>query len=111
MREEAPVRQVRITVLKKQFYPELAVQYLTDGVAAGACPILEEGNRFIYTGGAKMPEGLCPWAWLDIYNTVSTLANGGSYYPWYNNPNQSIECCSDGIRPVVFLIEAIEPEE
>lgn len=30
--------QVRITVLKREFYPELADAYLTEGRSVGPCP-------------------------------------------------------------------------
>ncbi len=104
------MKNVTITVVKKQYYPELAKQYLTDGIAAGPCPLLNEGNVFVYTGEARMPEGFCPWAWQDVYGSVSTLANGGSFSPWYSRPNQSVDCCSDGIRPVIFLLETVEKD-
>jgi uncharacterized repeat protein (TIGR04076 family) len=102
------MRNVKITVLKKEFYPEYAAEYLTDGVEAGPCPILETGQEFIYKGGAEMPTGLCPWAWIDIYNGVSSMSNGASLEPWYNRAGLTILCCSDGVRPVVFKIETID---
>ena len=52
-------QKVRITVLKKEFYPEIADAYLTAGREAGPCPILNEGDSFVYAGGAVMPEGRC----------------------------------------------------
>lgn len=53
------MKKVKITVLKKHFYEDLAEAYLTGGAAAGACPLLEEGDVFLYKGGAEMPEGFC----------------------------------------------------
>lgn len=99
-------RQVRITVLKKEFYPELADEYLTEGHAAGPCPILNEGDSFVYEGGAVMPEGFCPWAWIDLYNQISGVA-GREENHWYK-PNIAIGCCTDGVRPVVFRLEGVE---
>ena len=102
------MRKVRITVIKKEFYEAFAEKYLTDGRQVGACPILNEGDVFVYEGGAKMPEGLCPWAWIDIYNGVSAIFNGASFQPWNNRERMQVLCCTDGIRPVSFLIEAID---
>lgn len=102
------MKKVRITVLKKEFYPALAEKYLTDGKEAGPCPLLEEGDTFVFEGEAAMPKGFCPWAWIDIYRSVSALAAGATYSPWYNRERMEIACCTDGIRPVVFLLEAME---
>lgn len=105
------MRKVKITVLKKEFYPEYADEYLTEGKTVGACPILEEGDTFIYEGSAKMPDGFCPWAWIDIYRSVSSMSLGASCTPWNRNAGQTIVCCTDGIRPVVFNVEAIGDNE
>ena len=102
------MKRVRITVLKKEFYPELADAYLTEGRAVGPCSILNEGDSFVFEGEAKMPEGFCPWAWIDIYKGVSALAAGASHSPWNNRDGLQIYCCTDGIRPVVFKLEALE---
>jgi len=104
------MKKVKITVLRKEFYPELADEYLTDGREVGACPILDVGEAFIYNGGAEMPQDFCPWAWIDIYRGVSTLSAGGSLTPWNSYENLQILCCTDGVRPVVFKIEAMEED-
>lgn len=101
------MKKVKITVLHKEFYPHYAQAYLTDGKSVGACPLLEVGDVFIYEGSAKMPDGFCPWAWIDIYRSVTAMASGSSCKPWNNRDGQTIVCCTDGIRPVVFNIEAI----
>ena len=72
------MKRVKITVLRKEFYPEYADAYLTEGREVGPCPMLEAGDEFVFEGGAQMPEGFCPWAWVDIYNSVSALAAGAS---------------------------------
>ena len=104
------MKKVRITVLKKQFYPELADSYLTDGSSVGPCPLLEEGDSFLFISSAIMPEGFCPWAWIDIYHGVSALSAGATYVPWNNKEHMQIRCCTDGIRPVVFSIEVIDED-
>jgi len=102
--------KVKITVLKKCYFEDLAEEYLTDGKAAGACPLLEEGDSFLYEGGAVMPEGFCPWAWIDVYRAVSVLSSQPTGNHWYRFANKRITCCTDGVRPVVFALEAL-PEE
>lgn len=102
------MKKVKITVIKKEFYPEFAEEYLTDGREAGPCPLLNVGDEFLYEGGAEMPKGLCPWAWIDIYRGVSALSAGASYTPWDKKDGLQILCCTDGIRPVAFKIEAFD---
>jgi len=101
------MNKVKITVLKKCFYEELADTYLTEGRAVGPCPLVEEGQTFIYEGSATMPEGFCPWAWIDIYRGVAALSAGATNTPWNKKDGQEIFCCSDGVRPVVFLLERL----
>lgn len=105
------MKRVKITVIRKEFFPELADRYLTEGKTVGACPLLEVGDSFVFEGGAVMPEGFCPWAWHDIYASVSALAAGASYAPWNNRDGQTIVCCTDGIRPVVFDLQALDGAE
>jgi uncharacterized repeat protein (TIGR04076 family) len=102
------MKKVKITVLRKYFYEDLADAYLTEGRAVGPCPLLEEGDEFIFEGNAVMPEGFCPWAWIDIYKGVSSLSNGATYTPWNNRDGIQVLCCTDGVRPVVFLVEAMD---
>ena len=101
------MKKVKITVLRKEFYPDFADKYLTDGKTVGPCPLLEEGDEFIFEGSAKMPEGFGPWAWIDIYRSVSAMSSGATCKPWNNSDGQTIVCCTDGIRPVVFNVEAV----
>jgi uncharacterized repeat protein (TIGR04076 family) len=102
------MRNVKITVLKKHFYPDMADEYLTEGRSVGPCPLLEEGDTFLYKGSAVMPEGFCPWAWIDVYRGISGIAAGATNVPWNNRDGMTILCCTDGIRPVVFRIEAMD---
>lgn len=102
------MKKVRITVLKKEFYTEFADQYLTEGREVGPCSLMNVGDEFIFEGNAKMPEGFCPWAWIDVYGNVSAVASGSTYKPWNKKDGQTVVCCTDGIRPVVFLVEAFE---
>lgn len=103
------MKNVKITVLRMQLYEDLAEKYLTEGKNV-ACDYYQEGDTFLYTGGAQMPENFCPWAWNDLYAEVSALACGATYTPWQKQDGVSIACCSDGIRPVTFLLEAVEKD-
>ena len=105
------MKKVKITVLRKEFYPEYAEDYLTEGASVGPCPLLNEGDTFIFEGNAQMPEGFCPWAWVDIYPSVSAISSGASDTPWNKQDGQTIVCCTDGIRPVVFCVQAISDTE
>lgn len=101
------MKRVKITVLRKEYYSDLAEEYLTDGKETGSCSLLNEGDEFIFEGSATMPEGFCPWAWIDIYHSVSAISSGSTYAPWNKKDGQTIVCCTDGIRPVIFKVEAI----
>lgn len=103
------MKQVRITVLRKQLYRDIAEKYLTDYPDV-ECDFFREGDSFLYTGGAEMPEGFCPWAWVDIYRSVAALSAGGTHTPWQNRDGVNIVCCLDGVRPVTFLLEAVGAE-
>lgn len=100
------MKKVRITVLRKQMYEDFAKEFLTDGVQP--CDFFEEGQTFLYEGGAEKPREFCPWAWIDIYRSVSGLSMGATCTPWQKRDNMSVVCCTDGIRPVTFLLEAME---
>lgn len=104
------MKKVRITVLRKEFYKDFAEEYLTEGEQVGSCALLNEGDTFLFEGNAQMPDGFCPWAWIDIYQSVNAIASGSTFIPWNRRDGQTIVCCTDGIRPVVFKVEAVEDE-
>ena len=101
------MNKVRITVLKREFYHDLAEKYLSEGASVGACPLQNVGDVFLYEGSAEKPEGLCPWAWIDLYSTISTLSAGGDENTWYKHGGTRILCCTDGVRPVAYRLELI----
>jgi len=101
------MKKVKITVLKKHFDKELAAEYGAEGL--GACPMLREGQVF-YADYAK-PEGFCDEAWKAIYQYVFALAHGAGkevfyYGDWIKKPGVAICSCNDGLRPVIFKLEA-----
>lgn len=53
---------------------------------------------------------MCDKAWKSMMEYVMTLAHGGQQFydnEWLNDPNLAVVSCNDGIRPVIFKIEAI----
>jgi len=99
----------KITVLKRSYNKELAEQYVEAELLKkhGPCEIFSEGQEFVTEVFAGIPKGFCPWAWDDLYKALVGFAADGNYGMWYQNKNNLIACCSDGIRPVVFRIEKI----
>lgn len=75
------MKNVKIIVLRKGFYPDLIREHLTEPPEECVCDFFREGDQFLYTGGAEMPAGFCPWAWIDLYRSVSALSCGASYTP------------------------------
>jgi uncharacterized repeat protein (TIGR04076 family) len=97
--------------LETSFNERLATEYGVDGF--GRCPFHKEGEVF-YADYAK-PEGFCDEAWKSIYQFAFALAhgtskNGGLFYhsDWIDKPGLAISSCNDGIRPVVFKLEATD---
>ncbi len=95
---------VRITVLKKVKTGEVFDKYAA-GSMTPECTLMKEGKDYISKGMA-MPEGFCSWAWADIQRDVIHLSLGGEF-PWVKEQGKMVSCCTDGLRPVVFLLERI----
>lgn len=101
----------KITVLKKMSNPDLAEEYLIHGKADCVCTVNKIGREFYTDYDKGMPEGFCPWAWHDIYKYIAILFAGGNMkdsFDYMKDRNIVIASCTDGIRPVVFKIEASE---
>ena len=103
------MKKVKITVLKTTLDRELAAEYGAEGLTA--CPMMREGQVF-YADYAK-PEGLCDEAWKTIYQYVFALAHGAGedvfyYGDWIRTPGVAICSCNDGLRPVIFKLEATD---
>ncbi len=101
------MKKCKITVLRKTFIEDLAKEYGIEGLTA--CPMLQEGQVF-YADYAK-PEGFCDEAWKAIYQYVFALSHGANnnvfyYGDWIKTPGVAICSCNDGLRPVIFKIEA-----
>ena len=105
------MKKVKITVLKTTRDEELIAQYGAEGLTA--CPFHREGQVF-YADYAK-PEGLCDEAWKAIYQYAFALAHGADgdvfyYGDWIRTPGVAICACNDGLRPVIFKLEATDQE-
>lgn len=103
------MKKVKITVLRKTLIKDLAEEYGAEGLTP--CPMLREGQVF-YADYAK-PEGLCDEAWKAIYQYVFALAHGAGkelfyYGDWIRKPGVAICACNDGLRPVIFKLEATD---
>nr|WP_318685399.1 TIGR04076 family protein [uncultured Acetatifactor sp.] len=105
------MRKVKITVLRTMLNEDLAAEYGAEGLKA--CPMHVEGQVF-YADYAK-PEGLCDEAWKAIYQYAFALAHGAGegvfyYGDWIRKPGVAICSCNDGLRPVIFKLEATGEE-
>lgn len=101
------MKKVKITVLKTSLDKELALAYGAEGL--GACPMMKEGQ--IYYADYAKPEGFCDEAWKAIYQYAFALAHGAGsesfyYGDWIRVPGVAICSCNDGLRPVIFKLEA-----
>lgn len=105
------MKKVKITVLRTMLNQDLAEEYGVEGLTA--CPMLREGQTF-YADYAK-PEGFCDEAWKAIYQYAFALAHGADkelfyYGDWIKKPGVAICSCNDGLRPVIFKLEATDEE-
>lgn len=105
------MKKVKITVLQTTFNADLAKEYGAKGLTA--CPMMKEGDVF-YADYAK-PAGFCDEAWKAIYQYVFALAHGAGnslfyYGDWIRKPGVAICACNDGLRPVIFKLEATDEE-
>lgn len=105
------MKKVRITVLKTTLDAELAKEYGAAGLTA--CPMLKQGQ--VFSADYAKPEGFCDEAWKAVYQYVFALAHGADkglfyYGDWIRKPGVAIVSCNDGLRPVIFKLEATEEE-
>jgi uncharacterized repeat protein (TIGR04076 family) len=99
--------EVKITVLKR-FDPSEVFEKspVTPVEPLKACGLFRDGQKFVVGKDVKMPEGFCTSAWVAIYPNVRILSFGGDL-PWFKEKGVVINCCTDGLRPVVFKLERI----
>lgn len=88
------------------WYQELAEQYAVPNL--GMCPFHQKG-QVLYSDGINPPEGMCGVAWQVIGPMVRRLSEGQTVQPtgtWLNEDSICVFACPDGIRPVIFMLEA-----
>ena len=100
---------VRITVLKRAVNCDVCTEYgdvawkLQGGCQP--CGKYEDNQEFISRSG-EMPSGFCSWAWADIQRDVTVLRLGGAK-EWLKQPGTWLASCTDGMKPVIFLLERL----
>lgn len=98
--------RLRITVLRRFKPEEVFERSPIKGAPTGPCELFQDGQVFYVEEDGRMPEGFCGWAWSDLYKVVQTLRFHGNFH-WYEEPGVSVNCCTDGLRPVIFKIERV----
>jgi TIGR04076 family protein len=96
-------KQVKITVLKRLLIDDVIDKYA--GKKIEPCARCKEGDVYI-TDGRSVPKGFCVWAWSDIFKDILMVrsnAECGSA-----DKKCQVASCTDGFRPVIFLIEPCE---
>ena len=102
------MKKVKITVMARTEYPELMAKY--ENPIEHACDV-QVGQVFIANGWEK-PEGFCYSAWDTISNYVMALSYGAEDFfdGWMKNKRSAMLSCSDGFRPVTFLLETMDED-
>ncbi len=105
------MQKVKITVLKTTFQEDLAKEYGVEGLST--CPFHKAGQT--YLADYAKPESFCDEAWKAIYQYVFALAHGADkttfyFNDWIKTPGVAICSCNDGLRPVIFKLEATDIE-
>lgn len=112
--EKKMKHKCKITVLRRECYPELQEKYLADP-KSGPCSFFHEGQEFLIENEDffRMMHGkFCAEAWDCISRYVYAALQGGSIMRgWTNDERMMITCCNDGTRPVIFKLERIDEEE
>ena len=100
------LHKVKITVLKR-FSPSkvFAESPVTPVSPMETCEIFKDGQKFIVEN-LQMPKGFCTSAWVSIYPNVRFLSFGADF-PYYEEKGVSVNCCIDGLRPVIFKLERV----
>ena len=102
------MKKIKITAIRQARYDDLIEKY--ENPISHACDVTE-GQIWVANGWQK-PDDFCDSAWESISPFVMTLAHGGEniYNGWMKNPKSAMISCTDGFRPVSFLIEALDED-
>lgn len=93
---------VKITVLKKLFHEDIIQEYAPSPSDWTPCDKFDVGDTFLLPVDTPWdkPADFCGWAWADIQKMAWGMSRGG--------PDRFVTSCTDGYRPVIFLLERIE---
>ena len=109
MMDKQTLRKVKITVVKTTFNQDLAETYAVPGYPP--CLLHAEGQVFSSNGWQK-PSGLCDYAWACMREFVLAVAQGCGHIlgegNWLKERDMAIVSCNDGIKPVIFKVEATD---
>jgi len=99
------LHKVKITVFQ-HFRPSEVFETspVTPVAPLRACELFRDGQEFVVGEDLRMPEGFCTSAWVSIYTNVRLLGFGGNL-PWFKEKGVAVNCCIDGLRPVIFKLE------
>jgi len=102
------VSRVRITVVRCFSNEEIFDGEVPEEVAryGSACHRHSPGQEYVFED-LECPEGLCTWAFADIYRDLVQIAWDGGF-PWFKRPGITFSCCTDGQKPVVFKLERMD---
>lgn len=100
------MKDIKITAMARAVHTELMEQF--ELPQENPCCV-KIGQSWI-SHEAACPEGFCPSAWNDLYPYVFALSHGAErlYGAWMKKPGTAMVSCSDGFRPVSFLLETLE---
>jgi uncharacterized repeat protein (TIGR04076 family) len=99
------VSTIKITVLRR-FKPSEVFKKMPvtpKNEKFDQCTMFKDRQVFVVTDLRK-PEGFCDSAWNAIYSNVRLLQYGGNL-PWFKENGVAVNCCIDGLRPVIFKLE------
>ena len=108
IRKDYTMSKIKITVVKRLNFDEIFSD-AEPGCSADmepVCGLFKDGQEFVSENG-EMPAGFCNGAYVDIFRYISGLRFGANF-PWVREKGRVLTCCTDGFRPVVFLLERIE---
>ena len=100
--------KVKISVVKSFSKKDVFGDELPDGLKGplDVCDTHRPGQEFFFDGSG-CPEGICPWAFADIFRDILHLWTGGDF-PWVGKPGVMYSACTDGKKPVIFKLERVE---
>lgn len=100
--------KVKISVVKSFSKKDVFGDELPDGLKGplDVCDTHRPGQEFFFDGSG-CPEGICPWAFADIFRDILHLWKGGDF-PWVGKPGVMYSACTDGKKPVIFKLERVE---